>query len=90
MDAAVAFIFTVTRTFTQTHGTSLTLQLCLAVYFCDCAQQPNNCDTQYLAFLMPHVFFMKAERALEALSFGKCVGSQGQKRLTGFPLMFGG
>lgn len=56
--------------------------------FCDCAYT-EHCDTRYLPFLMPHLFFMKAQRALEAFSFNKRVPESRTER-TVSPLMFGG
>lgn len=56
--------------------------------FCDCAYT-EHCDTRYLPFLMPHLFFMKAQRALEAFSFNKCV-PESRTEGTVSPLMFGG
>lgn len=56
----------------QTYGISITLVLYSVACFCDCACT-EHCDTRYLPFLMPHLFFMKAQRALEAFSFNKCV-----------------
>lgn len=49
----------------------------------------NNTSIIYLPFLMPHLFFMKAQRALEAFSFNKCV-PESRTEGTVSPLMFGG
>lgn len=70
----------------QTYGISITLVLYSVA---SVTAYTEHCDTRYLPFLMPHLFFMKAQRALEAFSFNKCVPESRTER-TVSPLMFGG
>lgn len=79
-----------THTHTQTHYRGFTrssiifsrISLWLHTHWTLCCLIP--------AFMMLHVFFMKAQRVLEALSFVKRVSIQGQRKLSVYPQMWDG